>query len=194
MTTIALRRNDATVKQIINASFPSYKGQRMSAEIDDTVTFSGTMWDEGSRSTYCLIRLTDMARVTITQQAFQDPHSTYHNARHEIPQGVVAVCRNEFRCKESITIIARAENITPMLAAPVELSEDEMTVLVSTRSIKSAYLCILKSRFSEANRVTGITLARWETAKDALMDRKLLNKAGAITIEGRNAVGNKRMS
>ena len=36
---------------------------------------------------------------------------------------------------------------------------------------------------------TGITEPRWNLAKESLRTKKLLNAAGALTTEGRNAIG-----
>ena len=44
-------------------------------------------------------------------------------------------------------------------------------------------------RFHEANRETGIDSGSWASAKAALIGRKLLNRAGAITVSGKNAAG-----
>jgi hypothetical protein len=76
------------------------------------------------------------------------------------------------------------------LPAPTELTEDEEIVLVATRSLKASYGGVSNYRLSEARRYTGIDLHRWETAKAMLIAKKLLNKAGAITVEGRNACPN----
>jgi hypothetical protein len=88
---------------------------------------------------------------------------------------------------EHIEIHTPAENVTRLLPAPTELTEDEEIVLVATRSLKACYGGVSNYRFSEAKRYTGIDLHRWETAKATLIAKKLLNKAGAITVEGRNA-------
>lgn len=77
------------------------------------------------------------------------------------------------------------------LALPchVELTVDEKIVLSATRSLKSSYNGLSNYRFHEASQTTGITQARWGAALGSLKARKLLNAAGAITDEGKNAIG-----
>ncbi|KPL05710.1 hypothetical protein AMJ85_11125, partial [candidate division BRC1 bacterium SM23_51] len=48
------------------------------------------------------------------------------------------------------------------------------------------YAGISNYRFHEAHRQTGITLEQWERGKRALIAKKLLNRAGAATNDGRN--------
>ena len=57
----------------------------------------------------------------------------------------------------------------------------------ATCSLKSSYGGVSNYRFHEARRYTGITAERYEAAKASLIARKLLNKAGAVTVEGQNA-------
>jgi hypothetical protein len=40
---------------------------------------------------------------------------------------------------------------------------------------------------------SGITAPRWAAAKSSLVDRGLLSRAGAVTLMGRNAIGNERL-
>ena len=107
----------------------------------------------------------------------------------EFPEGYVVVVHANCRW-EHVEIIAPASAITPMLPAPVDLTDDEKTVLIATRSLKSSYNGIPNYRFVEAKRARGITLERWEAAKTSLIDKKFLNKAGAITVEGKNVCPN----
>ncbi len=88
---------------------------------------------------------------------------------------------------EHIEIHSAADNVTRLLPAPTELTEDEEIVLVATRSLKPSYGGVSNYRFVRAKECAGIDLHRWEAARSALIARKLLNRAGAITVEGRNA-------
>ena len=190
MTTVHLRRSDESVDAIIRASFPSYNGKDVRANIATKTDFFGTQWDEGNKTDYVIIRLSDLASYSIPQAPFarsSDAHEKYH----EITPGFVVVAYHSARGREYIEIIARPENITPMLPPPIELTEDEETVLIASRSLKSSYAGVSDYRFVESRRSRGITRQRWDAAKSALIARKLLNKAGAITVEGKNAVGMK---
>lgn len=190
MSSVHLRRSDETVLAIINAAFPGYKGTHITATIGERVTFHGTTWDEGNKRDYVIVRLSDMMAQPVSQAPyFRD--SPLHTTAFPIPDGFVIVVLIQARGREYLDIIAPASAVTPFLPPPNELSRDEMIVLIATRSRKASYGGISNYRFSEARRETGITLDRWEAAKATLIDKKLLNKAGAITVEGRNAVGMK---
>jgi hypothetical protein len=78
-------------------------------------------------------------------------------------------------------------------AVSEELTDDESIVLCATACLKASYGGVSNLRYREAHRITSITEERWDTAKAALIDRKLLNRAGAITSKGRNAIGDKRL-
>jgi len=107
-----------------------------------------------------------------------------------LPPGIVIVKHSIFCGKDTgITIYANANELVPLLPAKAELTSHENTVLTFTRSYKSSYAGVSNYRFYEASRATGIKIDEWNAAKAALIERKLLNKAGAITPAGRNAVG-----
>jgi hypothetical protein len=185
METVHLRRSDPTVDALIRAVFPGLKCQSVEAIITDSVHFYGTNWDEGNRRDYVIVRLEDMKRLRIEEAPFMERSPVHENA-FKLPPGFVVVVHVIGRY-EHVEIHTAAENVTPLLPAPTELTEDEEIVLVATRSLKAAYGGVGNYRFVEARRYTGIDLNRWETAKATLIARKLLNKAGAITVEGRNA-------
>jgi hypothetical protein len=185
MKTVHLRRSDPTVDAIVRAAFPDWKAQAVEAHVTDRVHFYGTMWDEGYRRTYVIVRLADLATYRIEQAPFMQ-RSELHENRYELPQGYVVVVRCEGRCDHT-EIHSSAANITPRLPPPADLSDDEQIVLVATCSLKSSYNGESNYRFVEARRHTGITADRYDAAKASLIARKLLNKAGAVTVEGRNA-------
>lgn len=187
MDRVYLRRSDPTVDQIIRAAFPSFTGLKVEAVVTDTVTFHSTQWDEGYKRDYVILRLADMKTFTVPEAPFMVRSPDHENA-FKIPDGFVVVVLVNWRL-DYIEIHSPAANITPMLTQEIALTEDERTVLIATRSRKSSYAGISNYRFIEAKRARGITLDRWEKAKGDLIAKKLLNKAGAITVEGRNAVG-----
>jgi hypothetical protein len=107
----------------------------------------------------------------------------------ELPLGIIIVKHSIFMGKDSgITIFANESDLANMLPPKVELSKDEKTVLKYTASYKSSYAGIKNYRWHEANRDLGISLEEWEEAKEKLIEKKMLNKRGAITVSGRNAV------
>ncbi len=68
------------------------------------------------------------------------------------------------------------------------ITTNEKIVLIATRSYKSSYAGMSNYRFVEAKRQTGIRREAWELAKQSCIDKQLLNKAGAITPQGKNIV------
>jgi hypothetical protein len=179
MKIVHLRRSDPTVAALIDAAFPDWKAQAVEAIVTDSVSFYGTNWDGGSRRTYVIVRLADLATYRIEQAPFLR-RSELHENRYELPEGLVVVVRRESRY-DGTEIYTAAANVAPLLPPPVELSDDEQIVLVATCSLKGHV------RLQEANFWTKITADRYEAAKASLIARKLLNKAGAVTVEGRNA-------
>jgi hypothetical protein len=184
METVHLRRSDPTVDELIRAAFPGLTCQKVEAIVTDRVHFYGTNWDEGNRREYVIVRLADKQTFPIEEAPFLES-SEVHEKTYKVPPGFVVVVHIIGRY-EHIEIHTVADNVTRLLPAPAELTEDEEIVLVATRSLKASYGGVSNHRFAEAQRYTGIDLHRWETAKSALIARKLLNKAGAITVEGCN--------
>jgi len=87
-----------------------------------------------------------------------------------------------------LTIYVHPSNLAKLLPKPAELTRHERTVLGYTARLKSSYGGISNYRFHEAHERTGITLAEWDAAKQSIIGKKLLNKRGAITTQGRNAL------
>lgn len=187
---IHLERSDKTVDAIIRAAFPGYRGKKIWASITDRTSFHGTTWDEGNKRDYVAVRLSDLMAQPIADAPYFR-HSPLHTTVFPIPDGFVIVVLIQSRGNEYLEIIAPASVINPMLPPPNDLSRDEMICLIATRSRKASYGGVSNYRFSEARRETGITMDRWEAAKASLISKGMLNKAGAITVSGRNACGMK---
>jgi hypothetical protein len=188
METVYLRRSDPTVDELIRTAFPGLKCQSVEAIVTDSVHFYGTNWDEGNRRDYVIVRLADRKTFRIDEAPFME-RSELHEKTYALPSGFVVIVHVIGRY-EHVEIHTAAENVTRRLPAPTELTEDEEIVLVATRSLKNTYGGETNIRFRRAREHTGIDLHRWETAKATLIARKLLNRAGAITVEGRNACPN----
>lgn len=187
MNPVHLDRKDETVDRIARAI--GYKGRRIKAIIADTVTFHGTNWDEGSKRDYWVIRLADLKCIGVQDQLSPFRDSPFHDATHKIPDGFVIAVYDQWGQHDHMEIISPAANITPLLPAPVELTDDERKCLISTRSHKSSYGGDSNYRRTQA----GMTASAWDAAKASLIARGFLNKAGAITNAGRNAIGNERL-
>lgn len=188
MSRTYLKSNDESVRKIVQATFPSFHGKEVVACIQDSVQLYGTLWDEGNKRDYVFLSLNTMETLPIPEQPFFE-RSELHEYQFPMQPGVIVVCLVQSRGKEYLEIISSADNITPLLPAPTDLTEDERTVLIATRSLRSSYNGIKDYRFQEARRVRGITRDRWDAAVETLKGKGFLQKNGAITTDGKNAIG-----
>jgi len=181
-----MHTNDADVKHIALTAYPDYTGHKFQVVVSSTVNVQ-SYWDGGSRSFFKFVRL-DGSTDTLTVP----PQSAYDRP---IINGDVVPLVPGLACVEHVIFCGRdlgirihvhADNAPKLLPAPVDFTDDEKTVLVYTKSLKSSYGGISNFRYHEAHKRTGITLEQWDAAKATLMDKKFLNKAGALTNEGRN--------
>jgi hypothetical protein len=178
------------VAAIVRATFPEYAGRKVCIQILDGPIDVRSYWSEGSRSYFRFLHL-DTGTVSAevpAQSAFDPPIRNAGSVT--VPDGVACVEHSIFCGTDSgITIHIPASNAPKYLPPTLELSRWERIVLAATRSLKSSYNGIPDYRLHEAQQETGITRDAWQMAKDALIVKGLLNKAGAITVTGKNAIG-----
>jgi hypothetical protein len=89
-----------------------------------------------------------------------------------------------------LTFYVHPQNAAALLPAPsAELSEHEQIVLNATCSLKSSHNG--RDRYQMAcehySRDPLMTREQWNLAKASLQAKGLLNKAGAVTVAGKNA-------
>ena len=206
MSTIHLTPN--LVPPVIRAQ---YSGQKIQAEICESVHIpcNAGLWDGGSRDTYRALRLSDGAEIPLSDgdAAF---HGKQQDQTYTLAAGIVVINHCIFRGKDmGIRIYMHPDNAAPLLPAPSDLPPYGRLVLTLTRDKKSSYQG--RDRYAmgaeEMEYCRGIddtysrkhiglgpslpypTRAQWDEAKAELIARGLLNKAGAITPAGRNAIG-----
>ena len=167
-----------------------YNGQKFQVEAAETVHVV-SYWDGGSRDYY--------ATVNAHGEFFKigEVGGMFGEKPVEVPifpDTMILVhqisCGKDF----GVTFIVHP-SVFPKYLNPAqdELPWAERVVLTATRSLKAYYAGDGKARFHEAHRTTGITQTQWDDAKQSLIEKRLLNKAGAITPDGRNAAGNKQL-
>lgn len=186
MATIThLTGSEPGVKRILRSA--GYNGRRITFRAAESVPIRGTYWDEGRRTTYSGVNLQTGQVATIPH--FDPPQFGGPVDIPDVPvkPGMVIVAVSE-GAYSAATIICNPVDAPQLLPIPTEVTEDERIVLSHTSGLKSSYAGIKNYRFREAARITGISLDRWDAAKLSLIGRKLLNKAGAITPAGRNAL------
>lgn len=187
-----MRTQAEEVKEIALAAFPSYSGRKFTVAEFHGPKRLDSCWSEGSRDYFEFVNLESMRTHRVQENGTPWSNGGQILECAELPLNVALVQHTIARGKDlGITIFVNGANLSKLLPAPgasVELSRNELVVLVATRSLKSSYAGIKNYRFHEANEITKINLHEWEEAKASLQAKRLLNAAGAITDEGRNAV------
>lgn len=177
---VYLTANDPAARDLIGKTFPDFKGNNIRLQIvpemnEFTSLFS--MWDGGSKDEYKLINLQ-------TNEVMSPPVKDGYVAPFKLPTGFALIERSYFMGKQSVTIWITKENAAPLLGPTEDLTNDEKKVLVATRSLKSSYAGQSNYRQKES----GLDPETWERTKQELIGKGLLNRSGAITVAGKNAV------
>lgn len=168
--------------------FPGYTGRKF-----EVLPFAGPMrldsnWSGGSREFWVLLNLGTNKGAAVPENG--TPFTPQLGELKELPFNCV-LARHNISCGHDlgITLYVHPDNLNQYsLPAPDVLTRDEKIVLVATRTRKSSYAGIPNFRFHSAHEETGITEPAWNAAKASCQARGLLNKAGAITDAGRNAI------
>lgn len=162
-------------------------------EVTEEVKLSDNYWSGGgTRYEYRGVDLETGKVLSPSFDEYGNPFTCPHVPTVKLQPNHAIV---KFGCfcgkKMSPTIFIHPQNANKLLTTTkTELSDNERIVLFYTRSLKSSYGGISNYRWHEAHRKHGISLEDWEEAKTSLISKKLLNKRGAITPDGRNAIGN----
>jgi len=178
------------VKAMASKVFPSYRGRKFKLDNSGRAVNVTSYWDGGSRDYYAMIDLGTDRRLDVPQNGTWFDGGPIAPDGVTVPPGYMLAEHSIFMGKDyGITFYVNPDTAVGFLPTPETLTADEHNVLTSTASWKNTYQGVGNYRFIESRRNTGITADRWEAAKAALIGRKLLNKAGAITVSGRNAIG-----
>lgn len=201
--TIYLNKLDATSARIVRAAFPSYQGKKFSIEIRDYPIDVRSYWDGGSRDYFTFVNLQTFETMAMPAQSGFD-RQIQGSDSVSIPTGFACVQHSIFCGKDhGITIIVGPSNAALLISdnSAESLDADQTLVLLYTRNRKASYQgkdrCAMaiddmkRDREWDASKPDPITRDRWNTAKDSLISAGYLNKAGAITPKGKNAIGDK---
>jgi DNA-directed RNA polymerase subunit K/omega len=175
---------------LIAKTFPNYKGRKFRVSATERPVNTISSWCGGSKDFFVLVNL-----ATMETQPVPENGNVFTPALNRdgviVPPNFVIVEHTIFCGKDlGLTFHVHPGTMAPMLMAPqIDLNRQELIVLAATRALKNSYGGETNIRYREAHTYTGITIAEWETAKASVTAKGLLNKAGAITTEGRNAVG-----
>lgn len=172
-----------------------YSGKKFKAIVTENVSVPSDagFWSGGSRETYSFVEIASGRSIPSPGQS-NAPWGDRQELSVTLPEGVALVCHSMFQGKDfGLTFYLRPENAQKLFPARDELSAHQKSVLQATRSYKSSYNG--QDRYSMARGYAyGLeaenfpTRSQWEAAKLELIAQGYLNKAGAITPKGRNAV------
>lgn len=186
-----MRINTIEVKELARLAFPDYNGQRFEVLPFEHPLTMTSYWDGGCREYWALVNLATNRVYNVPENGTPWTGKAFHCRK--LPCGIAAVKLTQNRAPYIAIYLNPANIRQDMLPAPVELEWAEQVVLSATRGLKSSYAGIKNYRFHEARQQTGIEASQWEAAKSNLIARGMLNKAGAITDSGRNAIGTKQL-
>lgn len=171
---------------ILIHTFPNYRGRKW--EIQEMPEHMGinSYWDGGSRRYYALFDLSSNKSINMgDSHPFFDRTGNLVLIRDTCPINMILVENNIVQGKDhGIIFYIKPENLQKMLPEKtnVQITWAEKVVLVATRSLKPSY------RIGNAMQDTGITAKEYMEGKESLIMKGLLDKRGAMTIDGKNLV------
>jgi len=187
MKEIWLDNKDETVDNLCR--LVGYNGKKIRYIPNRIPTELNSYWDGGSRDYYYFVNLSENKIVEVSQN-----HPVYNpqnpSRLESLPNGVILVQRIYFCGKDlGLKIYANPADLSgKLLPESQDVTENEKIVLKFTYEYKNTYAGRKNIRFTEANESTGITQESWLEAQELLKSKKLLNKAGSITLKGKNAL------
>lgn len=177
-----------------------YKGRRLKLCITEDISINShdAYWSGGSRTTWYVQRLSDGAKLPLLDTTHHPMRVRVEDKRMEIKPGYIIVAHSIFQGEDmGLTFHIHPLNVAPLFSVPsTNLSIEERFVLTAARTLKSSYNgrsrrdMALDHPFSlgHAFKDLRITKEEYQVAYDSLVEKGLLNKRGAITVEGRNAL------
>lgn len=187
MNIFEILSNNKDALNLVRQAFPGFNKKEVRIE-----EFSGPMtlrsyWDEGSKDTWAFINIQN-GRVKVVPEN-GSPYSPHTYKVSKLPLGFILVQDHTGRYDYATIYVNKEEMVKMIPQQTDELSWAEKVVLAATRSLKPSYGGISNYRLYSAKKQTGITEDEWNTAKQSLIIKKLINNSGAITMDGKNAIG-----
>lgn len=175
----------------------AYTGRKFRAEVCETYTvpMDAGLWSGGTRETFHIVRLADGAKLPVVEHN-ASPWSGRQDVPVKIEPGFVLVRHSMFCGRDmGLTFHVHPADAVKMLPEPVELSAHERLVLEATGRFKASYNGQDRYQMAAAEyawrpaetRLPFPSRAEWDAAKASLVAKGLLNRAGAITVAGKNA-------
>jgi hypothetical protein len=182
------------VPTVLRGSYAGYKYKVLVCE-SVTIPVTAGLWDGGSRDSYQGVELATGKRYPLTMES-EAPWGTRREITVQLDNGKAVVEHSIFCGKDmGLTFYIHPSNAIGLIPAKVELTPYQRLVLVATRSLKSSYAG--RDRYENAQGEYNCTQVlkgddyptrdQWREAQASLIAEGYLNKAGAITVKGRNA-------
>lgn len=96
---IKVTKADKTVKRIVEAAFPEYKGRKIKVEVATRPLDVADYWDGGSRSYFVFLNIQTLAKMPVPSQGMNDRKVAGANAV-TLPPGFVCVEHSIFCGKD----------------------------------------------------------------------------------------------
>jgi hypothetical protein len=162
----------------------SYTGAKFQAEARDfvTVPFEAGLWSGGSRDSYTAIELSTGKALPMPGQDLAPWDKERQSYKVELKPGFSIVRHSMFQGTDlGLTFYVHSSDIAALIPqdSGAELSDLELYFLAVVRGIKSSYRV-------DYYRRKGMTEAQIDAFKAKLCELGYLNKAGAITVKGKN--------
>lgn len=182
--TIHIDKPDQYLQAIFKKAFPEYNGKKWKITPKESVDVTyGNYSSGGTRYDYVLLNINNDEMLEVpTQHPYFDRQIT---GADNVPlgNGVICVIHKHFCGKDmGLELLLHPNDMTKYLPPPVDLDANEVWLLRATQSWISSYRKErVQAYFNNDQSVI-------ETVKQSLITKGLLNKAGAITPAGRNAL------
>lgn len=186
MATIYLDSNPQ-LQALAALAFPDYHGRKFEVNSAESIRCP-SYWDGGTRSYFAVVKGSTIEHIGECGGLNQPSVPMIALDANTV------VLEHRISCGKDMGITfhihpSRLPQFLPSPKSDNPLTWSQCVVLTATRSLKSSYGGIPNYRYHEAHSDTGITLAEYESAKAELSAMGLLDKRGAITPAGRNAIG-----
>jgi hypothetical protein len=170
-----------------------FGGNQFKAVISDTISIynHAGYWSGGSKTSFFVFRLSDNKQITLTDTYLHPGKTEAGYKKHMIMPGYIIVEHSYFCGKDhgyTFHVNPVNKNLFNIKENNRDITDFELIVLEYTSKLKNTYGGRTNIRFIEANIDKKITQDQWSIAKQSLITKKMLNKAGAIQPSGRNAI------
>lgn len=171
-----------------------YKGNKFSVVICETVTIPADagLWEGGSRNSYHGIDMLTGERFELSFSQTSPWNEARRNAEVKLVPGRAVIEEIMFQGKDlGLRIYLHPDNAAKLLPVKSELTGHELFVLKATREYKSSYGGQDRFQMATAYNFSNAsypTREQWDAAKQTLITSGHLDKRGAITVKGKNAI------